>query len=149
MLFFCFLVPVIPNRRTGSRSQDRVTGLGDFSPIGGDCLLWAVFLNYRSSTNFRATFSTYGYALILTKKWVGLHFGELFHETIWSPCLRSSNSFEFQVKNEGHQRKVRRGAVLHPKSPPPACPVSGGSRNTFICSSLKYSIFTYNNFICF
>jgi hypothetical protein len=40
------------------------------------------FENYKSSPPFSATFFLgYGYALVSTKKWVGLHFGRFFSKT--------------------------------------------------------------------
>jgi hypothetical protein len=68
-------------------SAARVTGLGEFSPMG-DYLLWAFFENYRRSPNFGATiFSGKSNVLISTKNGFG-HFGRFFHKHIWSPCLR-------------------------------------------------------------
>jgi hypothetical protein len=61
----------------------------------GDCLLWAVFpKNCRSSPKFWATFfQSIDYVLILTKKYIGLHYGRFFfHERNWSPCPLSSSS---------------------------------------------------------
>jgi hypothetical protein len=51
------------------------------------------FENYRSSPNLKASFiqSKKNYLLILTKKWVKLHFGRFFHKLIWSPCLEPSS----------------------------------------------------------
>jgi hypothetical protein len=66
--------------------------LGTFENPSGDCLLWALFwkpivrlftsftfLNYINSPLFfgKVFFHGEGYALVLTKKWFGLHFGRL------------------------------------------------------------------------
>jgi hypothetical protein len=59
----------------------RVTRLGDFSSFGG-FFTWAAFINCRSRPNFFPTVNvTYicMYALILTRKWVGEHFGQFIH----------------------------------------------------------------------
>jgi hypothetical protein len=43
--------------------------------------------NYKSNPHFWATpFHCEGWALILAKKWIGLHFGRFFLKLIWSPC---------------------------------------------------------------
>jgi hypothetical protein len=60
----------------------------------GDCLLWAIFLkNCRSSPHFGATFF-YGksYVIILTKKWVGLHFRWFFSRTHLVTLRRATGS---------------------------------------------------------
>jgi hypothetical protein len=69
----------------------RVTGLGEFSPIGPLYLyIWQLCENYESIPHIWATFF-HGYvsAFILTK-WVGLHFGRFFHKLIWSPCYHAT-----------------------------------------------------------
>jgi hypothetical protein len=68
--------------------RTRVTGLGEFSRIGWFFSL-GQFFNYKSSLNLSHFFPRCdSYALILAKKWVGLHFGRFFsHQLIWSPCF--------------------------------------------------------------
>jgi hypothetical protein len=57
---------------------NRVTRSGNFS---SNCLLWAVFENYRSSLNYWTTFPLRIYIHILCwfwQKWVGSYWGDYF-----------------------------------------------------------------------
>jgi hypothetical protein len=56
----------------------------------GGCLLWAVFANFRRSVKIIGLFFTVQeYILyIFDKTWVGLHFGLLFYQLIWSFAFR-------------------------------------------------------------
>jgi hypothetical protein len=73
------------------RCGSRVTRLGEFSPIESLFTLGSFVKNYRRSTNNWATYlNGKSYALIISKKWIGRHFGRLFHKRIWSPWLRAS-----------------------------------------------------------
>jgi hypothetical protein len=52
----------------------------------GRCFLWAFFVNYRNSTNFRPTFyMVKSYALC---KFGRKRIGRFFHQRIWSPWIR-------------------------------------------------------------
>jgi hypothetical protein len=55
----------------------------------GDCLLWAVFENFKSRLKYLGRLFIHGksYLLILSKKWFGLHFGRIFQKLIWSLWL--------------------------------------------------------------
>jgi hypothetical protein len=58
----------------------------------GRLLLRSLWENFRSRIMFAGALS-HGCALILTKKWVGLHFGQYFRKLIWSPWLRCTAAF--------------------------------------------------------
>jgi hypothetical protein len=74
----------------------RVTRLDDFSPIGRLFTLGSFFEKYKSGPNFGAAFfNGRSCVLILTKKWIGLHFGQFFNKHIWSPCLQSKLHLHF------------------------------------------------------
>jgi hypothetical protein len=52
-----------------------------------NAFFWAVFENCITSQNNRATsFRGKSCVLILTKKRVGLRFGQFFRGLVWSPC---------------------------------------------------------------
>jgi hypothetical protein len=71
-----------------------MTRLGEFSPIGGLFTLGRFFLIFGSSTHFYISYFFHGkrFALILTKKWFGFHFGQLFYKLIWSPWFSARAS---------------------------------------------------------
>jgi hypothetical protein len=71
--FSCWLSP-----------RSTVTRLGEFSAIGR---LFTLGKCYRSSPTFWILFPRLQLCIINFKKWVGLHFGRLFHKLLWSPCL--------------------------------------------------------------
>jgi hypothetical protein len=55
----------------------------------GDCLLWALFVSYRSSPTNCTTFPHgYRYMINVTKRGLlGYILVDFFHQLIWSPCL--------------------------------------------------------------
>jgi hypothetical protein len=57
--------------------------------LWGDCLFWAVFFNYRSSSKlFNYFFHGKSYVQInFDEKWVGLNFGRFFHKLVSSSWL--------------------------------------------------------------
>jgi hypothetical protein len=65
----------------------RVTRFGEFSPFGWLFTLCSFVKIIEVAQNNSATlFHGKSYVLIF-KKWIGLHFGRLFHKRIWSPWL--------------------------------------------------------------
>jgi hypothetical protein len=75
-----------------SRGQFQ-TGRPDWANLRrlGYRLFWGQFFeNFRRSPTFwSANFHGKKYVLLLTKKWVGLHFGQCFHKLIWSPWFQA------------------------------------------------------------
>jgi hypothetical protein len=72
-----------------SWESPRVIRLGEFLHIG-----WLFTVGsfekkcFSSKTFWTKNFHGKSCAPIVTKKWVGLHYGRYFHKPIWSPCLR-------------------------------------------------------------
>jgi hypothetical protein len=78
------------------------TGWPDWAILSpsGDSLLWAIvcfgphFEKFKSSSKFLGNFfHDNSYVLILTKKWVWLHFGRFFHtliRSLWSENTATS-----------------------------------------------------------
>jgi hypothetical protein len=82
----------------------KICGLRQRDPIGrifaqlGDCLLWAVFENYRSSPYFcDDLYLSMDDVLILTKMGLAT-FWQFFHKLIWSPWSPvKSRQFRFPL----------------------------------------------------
>jgi hypothetical protein len=73
-----------PRRNESLKKLMLETDQGD--QIGRIVFFGQCFENYRSSANFWTTLlHGASYVLILTKTMVGIQFGRLFHELIWSP----------------------------------------------------------------
>jgi hypothetical protein len=54
--------------------------------------------NNRSSAKYWATFfQQYQSCINLDQKWVGLHFGRLFHKLVWSRCSRAASMWHSDV----------------------------------------------------
>jgi hypothetical protein len=70
-------------------SSSRVTRLGELSSTWAIAYSGQFLKNYRSSPNFWASFFLSKDYAFFDKKWVGLHFGRLFHKLIRSPCRRA------------------------------------------------------------
>jgi hypothetical protein len=66
-------------------------------------VVWYIFPRFgilyqekSGNPDFRASvFHGENYSLILTKKWVGLHFGRFFHKLIWSPSGQTTRGIFF------------------------------------------------------
>jgi hypothetical protein len=54
----------------------------------GDCLLWAVAWKLQRPTFLGHFVQWLSLSNTFDGKWVGLHFGRIFHKLIWSPCFR-------------------------------------------------------------
>jgi hypothetical protein len=70
---------------------NRVTGLGEFSPIGRLLTLGSFFKRQKE---------TFFQVLSLTEKSVGLHFGRFFHPLVRSPCVHVKQWQPIQWKEE-------------------------------------------------
>jgi hypothetical protein len=103
---------------------DRVTRLGEFSPIGRMLFLWAVLFNCRNSPNFRVIiFSGKSYALILTNTGSACILGDYFKNSSGHPAPRKKvarkplKTILFCTENEWRQaecEKPSRMAVILP-----------------------------------
>jgi hypothetical protein len=60
-----------------------ITLTSNFRPLG-NCFLWAVFFNCKSSPQIWVLFPRLRLGINFDKKIVGLHFGRIFHKLIWS-----------------------------------------------------------------
>jgi hypothetical protein len=70
--------------------------LGEFSPLVWLCLREAFLKNYKSSPIFVLLFHTVKVMSCFWRKLVGIHFGQLYHKHIWSPCQQGT-----QLHNAG------------------------------------------------
>jgi hypothetical protein len=68
---------------------DRVTRLGEFSPIGRLFTLGSVLKSTEEAQFIWRLFLHQKIRICFDKKWDGLNFGRFFHKHIWSPCRES------------------------------------------------------------
>jgi hypothetical protein len=74
--------------------MNRVTRLGQFSPLGQVFNMESFVDNYKSAANFLY--------INFDKNWLGYALGDFFHKLIWSPCqwrlvlLKSTLSSELE-----------------------------------------------------
>jgi hypothetical protein len=66
--------------------KSRVTRFGVFSPVGRLFTLGSRLKMTEVVQILGLLFPQYKLRVDFSKKWVGIHFGRLFHKLIWSPC---------------------------------------------------------------
>jgi hypothetical protein len=91
--------------------RDRVTRLGEFSPIRRLFTLGSFLKKYKRKLIFGLLNTAEKLCINFDKKWVGLHFGRFFRNHIWSPwpCHRNI----FHGTRFHHCAKQFRGTFLN------------------------------------
>jgi hypothetical protein len=102
-----------------------ITLTSNFRPLG-NCFLWAVFFNCKSSPQIWVLFPRLRLGINFDKKIVGLHFGRIFHKLIWShvplPRYSPRRIILDSLWKERGTKMVNFQAPPPPPHPPPRAP---------------------------